>query len=202
MRAICGCGPAGGTRPQIEARDGGDGFSGVRAASLGRPAELACAVRAVLIYEVRAVRHSFDCGLQRLAPLGATLNLRSQRPEPSAALHLPYSKYGGSTCGLSPLPTEWRLSAPSLSQRHSLSCVNRHAASLFLCRCVRTGGQWGVRAGSEAATSSVRGVIEDRVLRACVVCVCGRVPTLQTRTAHAGVRALILARLLVLCVCR
>ena len=51
MRAICGCGPAGGTRPQIEAMDGGDGFSGVRAASLGRPAELECVVRALLIFE-------------------------------------------------------------------------------------------------------------------------------------------------------
>ena len=55
VRTICGCGPAGGTRPQMEARDGGDGFSGVRAASLGRPAEERCVVRAVLIFEVRAV---------------------------------------------------------------------------------------------------------------------------------------------------
>jgi len=87
VRAICGCGPAGGTRPQIEAMDGGDGFSGVRAASLGRPAELECVVRALLIFEVRAVCQSSDCGLQRLAPLGATLDTRSQRPEPSAAMH-------------------------------------------------------------------------------------------------------------------
>jgi len=55
VRAICGCGPAGGTRPQIEPKNGGDGFSGVRAASLGRPAEERCVVRAVLIFEVRAV---------------------------------------------------------------------------------------------------------------------------------------------------
>ena len=45
-----------------------------------------------------------------------------------------------------------------------------------------TGGHWGVRPGSEAAASSDRGGIEDWFLRACVVCVCRRVPTLQTRT--------------------
>eukprot|EP01043_Picozoa_sp_COSAG02_P048104 COSAG02_NODE_4688_length_5091_cov_8.316185_8_plen_101_part_00 len=37
--------------PQIEATDGGDGFSGVRVASLGRPAEERCVVRALLIFE-------------------------------------------------------------------------------------------------------------------------------------------------------
>ena len=87
MRAICGCGPEGGTRPQIEAMDGVDGFSGVRAASLGRPAELECVVRAVLIFEVRAVRQSVDCAWRRTVPLGATLHVRGQQPEPSAALH-------------------------------------------------------------------------------------------------------------------
>ena len=44
----------------MEARDGGDGFSGVRAASLGRPAEERCVVRSLLIFEVRAVRQSVD----------------------------------------------------------------------------------------------------------------------------------------------
>ena len=71
----------------MEARDGGDGFSGVRAASLGRPAEERCVVRAVLIFEVRAVRQSVDCAWRRTVPLGATLHVRGQQPEPSAALH-------------------------------------------------------------------------------------------------------------------
>jgi hypothetical protein len=87
VRAICGCGPAGGIRPQVEPRGAGNGFSGVRPSSLGRPAELECVVRSLLIFEVRAVRQSIDCGLWRMVPLGATLHARGQQPEPSAALH-------------------------------------------------------------------------------------------------------------------
>jgi hypothetical protein len=138
VRAICGCGLAGGTRPQIEARNGGDGFSGIRAASLGRHAEERCVVRARLIFEVRAVRQSFDCGLQRLAPLGATLDTRSQWPKPVTALQPACPEYGGSTCSLPPLAAKRCLSAPSLSQRlFSLVCQPTRCGdvSLLLCAC-------------------------------------------------------------------
>jgi hypothetical protein len=63
VRAKCGCGPAGGTRPQTEPGGGGDGFSGLRAASLCSLAKELSGVRARRIFEVRAVRHSFDCDL-------------------------------------------------------------------------------------------------------------------------------------------
>ena len=73
VRAKCGCGPAGGSRPQMAPADGGDGFSRVRPASLCSLARERCVVWAQLIFEVRAVRQSSDCVLWRMVPLGATL---------------------------------------------------------------------------------------------------------------------------------
>ena len=87
VRAKCGCGPAGGSRPQIEPTGGGDGFSRVRPASVCSLAEERCAVRALLIFEVRAVRQSFECVCGEWCLSALRFFLRTQRSELPAALH-------------------------------------------------------------------------------------------------------------------
>ena len=84
----------------------------------------------------RPLCQSFDCGQQQSAPLGATLDTRSQWPKPSAALQLAWLEYGGSTCGLPLFAVKWRRSAPSLPQRLcSLVCQPTRCSAVFLLPC-------------------------------------------------------------------
>ena len=79
---------------------------------------------------------SFDCGQQQLAPLGATLDTRSQWPKPLVVLQPALPKYGGSTCGLPLFAVKRRRSAPSLPQRlFSLVCQPTRCSAVFLLLC-------------------------------------------------------------------
>ena len=150
VRAKCGCGPAGGSRPQMAPAGGGDGFSRVRPASLCSLARERCVVWAQLFFEVRAAGQSSDCVLWRMVPLGATL----------LSTHSAAATAGGTASGMAEIG---RVKLQFAAARHgtaplgtildstpfSLCPVSRKHAKLFA-------GASATAAGSFSATLSTQ----------------------------------------------